>query len=120
MFLGGPLGSGRQWFPWIHAEDVVNIILEAVEREDLTGPLNLTAPGIATMNEFCSHLGRVLHRPSWLRIPSFILRILLGEMSILVLQGARVVPEKLLAAGYQFRFPELEEALRDALRKSPP
>jgi uncharacterized protein (TIGR01777 family) len=119
MFVGGPLGSGRQWFPWIHTDDVVKVIMTALERQDLAGPLNLTAPGIVTMEAFSSRLGQVLRRPSWLRVPGFILRLLLGEMSVLVLDGARVVPEKLLAAGYRFRFPELEEALRDALSNSP-
>jgi uncharacterized protein (TIGR01777 family) len=114
-FIGGPLGSGRQWFPWIHSEDVAGIILTAIERDDLAGPLNGTAPGILTMNDFCSHLGHVLHRPSWFRVPASALRLMLGEMSVLVLRGAKVLPERLLAAGYRYRFPELEGALQDLL-----
>jgi len=115
LFLGGPLGSGRQWFPWIHPEDLVGIILRAIQQRDLVGPVNAASPGIVTMNEFCSQLGAVLGRPSWIRVPSAALRLLLGEMSALVLSGPKVVPARLLDAGFQFRYPELEAALRNLL-----
>ena len=118
LFLGGPLGSGRQWFPWVHPQDVLGVMLETLEQEDFSGPLNVTAPGIVTMDDFCAHLGQTLGRPSWLRIPGPALRIALGEMSVLVLEGARVIPERLLSAGYRFHFPRLEEALKAIL--SPP
>jgi len=111
FFLGGPLGSGRQWFPWVHPQDVLDVMLAALEREDLSGPFNVTAPGIVTMEDFCAHLGQALGRPSWLRIPEPALRLALGEMSVLVLQGARVVPERLLSAGFRFQVPRLEDAL---------
>jgi len=115
LFLGGPLGLGRQWFPWVHPEDLVGIILAAIKRKDLVGPVNAAAPGIVTMNDFCSQLGAVLGRPSWIRVPATALRLLLGEMSALVLSGPKVVPAKLLAAGFRFRYPALEGALRSLL-----
>ena len=115
LLLGGPLGTGRQWFPWIHPDDVLGIMIAALHRDDLEGPLNVVAPGGLTMREFCTALGRALHRPSWLRVPSPVLRLLLGEMSILVLGGPRVTPRKALEAGYRFRYPTVDAALERIL-----
>jgi uncharacterized protein len=117
FFAGGPIGSGRQWFPWIHREDVTGAVLFALERTTLTGPLNLAAPEQVTMDAFARTLGRVMRRPAWLRVPPVLLQILLGEMSSVVLQGQQAVPSKLLQLGYRFRHPRLEEALSDVLRK---
>jgi uncharacterized protein (TIGR01777 family) len=116
LFVGGPLGSGNQWFPWIHLEDEVGAILFAVENAALAGPVNVVAPELATMREFCSALGRALKRPSWARVPAFLLKIALGEMSDMVLKGQRTIPQRLLDAGYKFRFPRLDEALLDLLK----
>ena len=115
LFVGGPLGSGRQWMPWIHRDDVVGATIAAIRQPSLTGPVNLAAPGIVRMSDFCKRLGRVLGRPSWIPVPSFMLRLILGEMSVVVLSGQRVIPRKLLDAGYAFRYPELDRALRSAL-----
>jgi uncharacterized protein len=111
-FVGGPIGSGKQWFPWIHIADEVGAILWGLDR-DVSGPLNLVAPGIVTMKDFAKALGRALHRPSWAPVPAAPLRILLGEIADVLLEGQRAVPQKLLQSGFRFRFPEVDAALRD-------
>lgn len=116
MFLGGPLGSGRQWFPWIHREDVVEIILFALTHPLLSGAINVTAPNSVTMKEFCRTLGKVMQRPSWLPVPSFVLQLIFGEMSEVLLDGQRAVPKKLLEAGYAFHHPKLDECLSAVLK----
>jgi uncharacterized protein len=116
FFVGGPLGSGKQWFPWIHLHDEVNAILFALENEQITGSLNLAAPESVRMLEFCKKLGHILHRPSWMRVPAFVLKLALGEMTeSLLLDGQNVIPQKLLDAGFKFQFPKLKDALRDLL-----
>jgi len=112
FFVGGTLGSGRQWLPWIHRDDVLNIILFALEHTELSGPMNLAAPEPVTMKEFCRALGKAMRRPSWVPVPPFLLRIALGEMADMVLTGQRAVPSKLEAAGYKFLYPRLDGALR--------
>lgn len=111
-FVGGPIGSGKQWFPWIHLDDEVAAILWCMDRE-LTGAVNFVAPGIVTMKDFAKALGRALHRPSWAPVPAAPLRILLGEFASALLEGQRAVPRKLLESGFRFRFPEVDSALRD-------
>jgi uncharacterized protein (TIGR01777 family) len=114
-YLGGTAGPGRQWFPWIHALDEVRAIIFALEHDSLEGPVNLAAPGIVRAKDLSSELGAILHRPSGLRMPSMLLRIALGEMAGLVLQGQRIVPARLLNAGFAFQFPELQNALKNLL-----
>jgi uncharacterized protein len=113
-FVGGPVGSGKQWFPWIHVADEVRAILWAVDR-DLTGPVNLVAPGIVRMKEFAKALGRALRRPAWAPVPAAPLKILLGEFAGVLLEGQRAVPKKLLDSGFRFRFEDVDSALRDVL-----
>ncbi len=115
-FIGGPLGSGKQWVPWIHLEDVVEIILFALNHESLSGPVNVASPSPVRMKEFCAGLGKAVHRPSWIPVPGFILKILLGEMSEVLLGGQKVIAQKLLNSGYSFRFSKLDEAFRAALK----
>jgi hypothetical protein len=117
FFLGGPLGSGRQFLSWIHIEDEVAAILKALEDPSLKGPVNLTAPEPVPMKEFAAVLGRVLRRPSVFRVPGFVLKLLLGEMAGLLLTGQNVTPRKLVEAGFRFRHPKLETALRALLGK---
>jgi uncharacterized protein (TIGR01777 family) len=113
-FVGGPVGNGKQWFPWIHIADEVRAILWAIDH-DLSGPLNLAAPGIVTMRDFAKALGRALRRPSWAPVPAGALKILLGEFAGALLEGQRAVPKKLLDSGFRFRFDDLDSALRDVL-----
>jgi uncharacterized protein len=111
-FVGGPIGSGAQWFPWIHLADEVGLILWAMEGA-VRGPLNAVAPEPVRMKEFAQALGRALHRPALLSVPPLVLRLGLGEMAEVLLQGQRAVPRKALDSGYRFRFPELSAALAD-------
>jgi len=115
LFAGGPFGSGRQWFPWIHIADQVRAIRFLIENDAAQGPFNLTAPGPVTNADFGRALGRVLRRPSFVPAPAFALRLFLGEMSTVLLDGQRAVPRHMLDLGFTFRFPEVEAALRDLL-----
>jgi uncharacterized protein (TIGR01777 family) len=116
LFVGGALGSGRQWFPWIHRDDLVGVILFVLQDKSVSGSVNAVAPESVTMKEFCSALGRVMHRPSWAPVPSFLLKMVLGEMSVMVLTGQRAVPKALQRHEYTFKFPNLSSALSDILR----
>jgi hypothetical protein len=115
FLAGGPLGSGRQWFPWIHIADEVGAIRFLIERQDADGPFNLTAPEPLTNRDFSHALGRALSRPSFAPAPGFALRFLLGEMADALLHGQRAVPRRLLELGYVFRYPEASTALRNLL-----
>ncbi len=111
-FVGGPLGSGRQWFPWVHLDDVVGAMIFAIDTPSVSGPVNVVAPEPVTNATFMKELGAAMHRPSWLPVPSGLLRLALGEMSVLILGGRPVVPAKLLEAGYRFVCPRLAPTLR--------
>ncbi|NMC47915.1 MAG: TIGR01777 family protein, partial [Desulfovibrio sp.] len=112
--LGGPVGDGRAWFPWIHAQDEVRAIAFLLERPDAAGPFNLAAPGIVTNKEFSDALGKALRRPTVLRVPALALRLALGEMAdAALLASLRVTPARLSALGFAFRYPELGSALAD-------
>ena len=111
LFVGGPLGSGEQWMSWIQLEDVIGLILFLLEHPDAKGAINATAPNPVTMNEFCKSLGDVLNRPSWAPVPTFALRLLLGEMADMLLTGQRVLPAQAQKQGYTFKYPTLREAL---------
>lgn len=116
--IGGPVGNGRQWFPWIHLDDEVGAIRFLLEREvpgDARGPFNLTAPNPVTNLELSQRLGKVLFRPSFLPVPGFALRFAFGELADTLLQGQRAVPSRLQELGYAFRYPDLEPALRNLL-----
>jgi len=115
LFVGGRLGSGRQYVPWIHLADEVAAIRFLIEHAKASGPFNLTAPQPLTNAEFGRTLSKVLRRPYWLPVPAFALRLLLGEMSTVVLNGQRAVPQRLLQLGFSFQFPDAEAALRDLL-----
>lgn len=115
-FVGGPMGSGRQWMPWIHEADEVGAIRFLLEHPGATGPYDLAAPEPVRNAHLARALGRALGRPSWLPAPAFPLRLVLGEFAETVLGGARALPARLLAAGYEFRFPSLDAALADLAR----
>jgi uncharacterized protein (TIGR01777 family) len=115
MFAGGPIGSGRQWFSWIHREDLVNLIIEALKRSDMEGVYNATAPNPVKMAQFCQTLGEVMHRPSWLPVPEFALELLLGDGAKVVLEGQQVLPKKTQSAGFQYQYPTLKPALTEIL-----
>lgn len=112
VFVGGPLGSGAQWMSWIHLEDELGLILHLIETPQAAGAVNATAPNPATMKEFCQTLGKVMRRPCWAPVPSFALRLMLGEMADMLLTGQRVVPAAAQKLGYQFRYSNLSDALK--------
>ena len=115
LFVGGPAGGGAQYMPWIHLADEVGAIRFLLDETRAAGPFNLTAPTPVTNKQFSRLLGRVLGRPSFMPAPAFALKLALGEMSKIVLEGQRALPRRLEEAGYRFRFSDVEAALRDLL-----
>jgi uncharacterized protein (TIGR01777 family) len=109
--LGGPLGSGQQWWPWIHIDDLIGLLLFALDRDDLDGPINATAPTPVRQREHARVLGAVLHRPAFLPALAFALRTMLGDFSVELLASRRVIPKRARELGYAFVYPELEPAL---------
>jgi uncharacterized protein (TIGR01777 family) len=114
-FVGGPLGDGLQWLSWIHVEDLVAAILHLLALPEASGPYNLTSPYPVRNRDFSKELGRVLGRPSWLPAPGFMMRLVLGEFGSVILKGQRVLPRRLLESGFSFRYPRVDQALRDLL-----
>jgi uncharacterized protein (TIGR01777 family) len=118
LFLGGPLGTGRQWFSWIHPADIVAGIQFLVDHPEASGAFNLCSPNPLTNAEFSKVLGRVLRKPSRIHVPAIMLKMVFGEMSSTMLHGVKAVPGRLQSMGYPFRFPEAEAALNDLLVSS--
>jgi hypothetical protein len=115
-FAGGPLGSGRQWFPWIHMADLLAAIEFLAGRDDLSGPFNLCSPHPVRNRDLARTLGGVLGRPAFMPAPAPALRLVMGEMAGVLLAGQRIVPERLVTAGFQFQYPHLDTALSDLLK----
>lgn len=120
LFAGGPLGSGKQFVPWIHHEDMTALLLYLLDNPECVGAFNACAPNPVTNAEFGRILGKVMHRPSWLPVPKLALRILLGQAAEVVVGGQRALPEKALASGFRFRFEKLEDAVRNLLQPGVP
>jgi uncharacterized protein (TIGR01777 family) len=116
LFAGGTVGSGKQWISWIHIHDVARLVDHVLENENIEGAINFTSPEPVRMNEFGKAMGRVMKRPHWLPVPAFALQLLLGEMSDLILKGQHVLPAKALDSKFTFKFPNIDDALRDILR----
>jgi hypothetical protein len=117
LFVGGAFGSGEQALPWIHIDDQIGAIRYLMENPVASGPYNLVAPQLTSNAEFMRTLANVLNRPYWFRVPVFLMRLVLGEMSVLVTEGRYSKPERLFELGYNMRFPELKNALRDIYNK---
>ncbi len=115
LFVGGPLGSGKQWYTWIHMADLIGAIIFLLQHPTASGVFNLTSPAPVTNAEFGRTLGRALHRPYWLPVPAFALRFILGKMSTLVLNGQRVIPARLQEFGYAYQYATLLPALEDLI-----
>jgi len=113
LFVGGRLGNGRQTMPWIHLADEVGAIRFLLDNKRSSGPYNLVAPDTTSNADFLRALSKTLRRPYWFHLPAFLLRLVLGEMSVMVLEGRPAQPQRLLEAGYQFKYPTLEGALRE-------
>ncbi|MBD2167578.1 TIGR01777 family protein [Calothrix membranacea FACHB-236] len=116
LFAGGPIGSGRQWFSWIHLDDVVNLILQAIAKPQMEGVYNATAPNPVRMAELSQTMGQVMHRPSWLPVPALALEALLGDGAKVVLEGQQVLPKRTVESGFQYQYPHLPAALREILK----
>ncbi|XP_028965375.1 epimerase family protein SDR39U1 homolog, chloroplastic isoform X3 [Malus domestica] len=115
VFAGGPLGSGKQWFSWIHLDDIVNLIYEALSNPSYEGVINGTAPNPVRFAEMCEHLGNVLGRPSWLPVPDFALKAVLGEGASVVLDGQRVLPVRAKELGFSFKYSYVRDALQSII-----
>jgi uncharacterized protein len=112
-FVGGPVGSGAQWLSWIHQQDLVQAYLFLLEHPDLSGPVNFTSPGPVRNRDFAAALGKALGRPAFMPAPAFMMRLILGEFAEVVLTGQKVLPQKLVAAGFQYLYPTIDQALAD-------
>lgn len=115
LMAGGALGSGKQWFPWVHLADVLGAMRFLIDTPAAQGPFNLVAPEMVTNADLSKTVGRVLGRPSWLPAPSFAFKLAFGEMSVTLLEGVRAQPQRLLDMGYRFQFPTLEAAVRESV-----
>lgn len=114
-FIGGPLGSGKQWFSWIHMEDLLSAFLFVFNNQDIHGPVNCCAPNPVRNRDLAKALGEVLKRPSVVPTPAFVLRLVLGEFGSVILKGQRVIPPRLLRYGFVFQYPEIRGALREVI-----
>jgi len=117
MFIGGPLGLGSQYFPWIHRDDAVDAIVWAATDPTADGPYNVVAPDSVTMKQFARTLGTVMGRPALCRVPAFMILLVYGRMAELVYRGSNAIPSRILGTTFSFKHPRLEGALRDLLGK---
>jgi uncharacterized protein (TIGR01777 family) len=117
FFAGGPLGSGRQWLSWVHLEDEVRALRFLIDNPEAQGPVNISAKPV-TNRQFSRTIGKVMRRPAFFPVPAFVIRLLFGEMSTVVLDGQSVSAKRLTDLGFQFSFPEVEVALEDLLDRS--
>jgi uncharacterized protein (TIGR01777 family) len=114
--LGGPVGSGKQWMAWVHGADVAGLVLFALDNAAAEGPINAAAPNPVTNRDFTKALGRALHRPTFMPVPGFMMRLRFGGVAEVIVEGQRVLPKRALELGYQFQFPTLDAALADILK----
>ena len=113
LFIGGPIGNGKQYMSWIHIDDLVGIYLYSADNLNVNGPVNAAAPNPQTMKEFGKNLGKAIGKPSWLPVPAFAVKIGVGEMAQIILTGRRALPEKIMALGYKFKFVHSIDAWKD-------
>jgi hypothetical protein len=116
LFAGGPIGSGKQWFSWIHRDDLVNLIVYALTQPEMAGTFNATAPNPVRMEGFCQTMGEVMGRPSWLPVPAIAIEVLLGDGAQVVLEGQEVLPKRTQESGFQYQFPTVKPALEEILK----
>ena len=111
-FVGGPIGGGKQWFSWIHIKDLAEAFVFLMKHPEISGPMNLCAPNPVTNKDLAKTLGKVLHRPSFMPAPGFMIKLFLGEFGSVILEGQRVVPRRLLDHGFVFQYPDIGKALQ--------
>ncbi|AFY59198.1 putative nucleoside-diphosphate sugar epimerase [Rivularia sp. PCC 7116] len=116
LFAGGPIGSGEQWFSWIHLDDIVNLILRAITTSEMSGVFNATAPQPVRMAELSTTMGEVMNRPSWLPVPAFAIEAMLGDGAVVVLEGQKVLPQRTLQSGFTYQYSDLKPALENILK----
>ncbi|MBP3965777.1 TIGR01777 family oxidoreductase [Paenibacillus lignilyticus] len=117
LLAGGRIGSGKQWIPWIHEDDMIRLILFCLDEPNIQGPVNACAPEPVTNNEFGRAIGKAMRRPHWFPVPAFVLKAVLGELSFLLLEGSRAVPRKALELGFEFRYDTVQDALRQLVSR---
>jgi len=117
FFMGGPMGSGRQWFPWVHLDDLILAVKFILENKNIEGPLNFCAPTPITNRDFAKTMGHVLRRPTFMPAPGFLIRLVMGELGDLMLFSHRAMSEKLMSYGFTFKYPVAEAAIRDIVEK---
>ncbi|MBO1053494.1 TIGR01777 family oxidoreductase [Dolichospermum circinale] len=115
LFAGGPIGSGQQWFSWIHLDDIVSLIIQALTKPTMEGVYNATAPQPVRMNDLSTTMGNVMNRPSWLPVPGFAIEAILGDGAKVVLEGQQVLPKRTLESGFEYQYPNLQSALTQIL-----
>ena len=115
FFVGGPLGNGKQWFPWIHVSDLCRAILFSIENSNMSGPMNCAAPNPVRNADLAKAIGKALGRPSFMPAPAFMIRLILGEFGSVILEGQRAIPKALLDNGFKFEFTHIDQALKDLL-----
>lgn len=119
LFAGGKIGSGKQWVSWIHIDDMVRLIDFCVKNKEIEGPVNASCPGPVRYDELGATFSKVLHRPHWFHVPSLMIKPVLGELSVVLLQGQRVIPQKALDHGFKYLYPDIESAIADLEGKEP-
>ena len=112
LYAGGPIGSGKQWFSWIHIDDLVGLIIKSLTDNQMQGTYNATAPNPVRMNDLCNALGKTMDRPSWLPVPDFAIQALLGDGAQVVLEGQQVLPKRTQTTAFTYQYPEVEPALK--------
>ncbi len=117
-YIGGPLGSGEQWFSWVHMEDLMRAFLFILDNEDIAGPVNICSPNPVRNRQLAKALGKSLSRPSFLRAPAFAVRLILGEFGTMLLKGQRVLPAKLVDKGFVFQYPDIADALNEVVKEN--
>ena len=116
FYLGGPLGNGMQWFPWIHLDDLVSAMLFILENDDINGPVNFCSPNPVRNRDLAKTIGHILNRPALMPAPAFMIRLVMGEFGNTILTSQKAVPEKLLKHGFNFQYPGIQAAISDILK----
>jgi uncharacterized protein len=114
-YVGGPIGSGKQWFSWVHIKDLAAAFVFLMEHPEFSGPANVCSPNPVKNKDLAKALGKVLHRPAFLPAPAFMIRLVLGEFGSVILKGQRVLPRRLLKQGFKFQYPKIEKALQSII-----
>jgi len=112
-YIGGPIGSGRQWFSWVHIKDLAEAFTFLLKHPEISGPVNVCSPNPVRNKDLARALGRALHRPSFMPAPGFMIKLVLGEFGSVILEGQRVIPKRLLDSGFAFQYPEIDKALQE-------